>query len=138
MFQGLDAGVKEVTKNLSASYINHIILITDGRTYGDEKKCISLAKKSSKKGVTISALGIGSEWNEEFVDQLTSITGGNSVYAANSKDISKFFTQKFDRLSTTFADNVSMQMTPGTNVELRYAFRLYRTLPSNSGSLRKS
>lgn len=124
MFQGLEAGVNEIKKNLSSSFVNHIILITDGRTYGDEKKCLSIAKKISKKGVTISALGIGSEWNDEFVDELTSITGGNSVYAANTKDISKFFTMKFDRLSTTFADNVSLQLTHAENVELRYAFRL--------------
>jgi Ca-activated chloride channel family protein len=124
MFQGLNAGFTEINKNLSSSFVNHIILITDGRTYGDEENCLSIAEKISKQGVTISALGIGSEWNDDFVDQLTSITGGNSVYAASPKDIGEFFTLKFDRLSTTFADNVSMQLTKGTNVDLRYAFRL--------------
>ena len=124
MFQGLKAGFKEVNQNISSTSVNHIILITDGRTYGDEKKCLNLAKNASTKGVTISALGIGSEWNDEFIDQLTAITGGSSAYAAKPRDIRKFFKSKLDRLSSTYADKVSMQMTTGKNVELRYAFRL--------------
>lgn len=124
MFQGLKAGFKEVNQNISSTSVNHIILITDGRTYGDEKKCLNLAKNASTKGVTISALGIGSEWNDEFIDQLTAITGGSSAYAAKPRDIRKFFKSKLDRLSSTYADKVSMQMTTGENVDLRYAFRL--------------
>lgn len=124
IFKGLNAGLKEVNKNISPTSLNHIILITDGRTYGDEDKSLALAEKASAAGVTISALGIGSEWNDEFIDQLTTITGGSSVYAAKMKDIQAFFKSKFDRLSSVYADNVSMQLTPGENVDLRYAFRL--------------
>jgi Ca-activated chloride channel family protein len=40
IFQGLLAAFTEVRRNLTRSMINHIILITDGRTYGDEQSCI--------------------------------------------------------------------------------------------------
>lgn len=124
MYQGLKAGFQEVKNHLSSSALNHIILITDGQTYGDEEECIRLAEQSQKKGITISALGIGSDWNDEFVDTLTSKTGGSSMYAAKAKDIEAFFTDKFDRISTTYADQVVMHLTTGKNVDLRYAFRL--------------
>lgn len=124
IYEGLKRGVDEVTRNLNPSSHNHIILITDGRTYGDEQQCLDLAKTVSKKGVTISGLGIGSEWNDEFLDSLTSITGGNSVYAQHPNEIKKYFEKKFARISKTFADRVSMELETNSNVELRYAFRL--------------
>ncbi|MEK6255825.1 MAG: DnaJ domain-containing protein [Chloroflexota bacterium] len=124
MFHGLDTGFREISKNLSSSYVNQIILITDGRTYGDEDKCLDLVKKASKKGVTISALGIGSEWNDEFVDKLSALTGGNSTYAEKPKDVLSFFEAKLERLSTTYADKVTLELNTGKYSNLRYAFRL--------------
>lgn len=124
MFHGLDTGFRQISQHFSSSYLNQIILITDGRTYGDEDKCLALAKKASKKGVTISALGIGSEWNDDFIDDLTTLTGGNSTYAAEPKDILSFFEAKLNRLSTTYADNVTLKINTGENCTLRYAFRL--------------
>lgn len=124
IYEGLKKGVAEVSRNLSLSSHNHIILITDGRTYGDEQKCLDLAGEISKKSVTISGLGIGSEWNDEFLDTLTAMTGGNCVYAQHPKEIRTYFEKKFTRLSNTFADKVSMELRTGKDVELRYAFRL--------------
>src|SRR4029077_9607892 len=36
---GLLGGLTELHKNLSPAVINHLILLTDGRTYGDEEDC---------------------------------------------------------------------------------------------------
>jgi len=77
---GLAAGLEEVTRFLKPNFVNHLILITDGHTYGDEKECLALADKAREAGVTISGLGIGNEWNDKFLDSLTSKTGGNSAY----------------------------------------------------------
>ncbi|MEJ2487682.1 MAG: VWA domain-containing protein, partial [Anaerolineales bacterium] len=74
IFQGLSMGYTEILSNMRPTYQNHIILITDGRTYGDEPKCIERAKEAKDQQVTIHALGIGDEWNDEFLEELTSIT----------------------------------------------------------------
>jgi len=36
--------------------------------------------KASEHGIGISGVGIGSEWNDNFLDELASITGGTSMY----------------------------------------------------------
>lgn len=69
IFSGLEMGYKEILRNLSRSQINHIILLTDGRTYGDEPKCLDLAQQASNQRIGISGLGIGSEWNDNFLDR---------------------------------------------------------------------
>ncbi len=84
IFQGLEMGYNEVIQNLKPEYANHIILITDGRTYGDEEDAIKLAEIASSQNITIHALGIGNEWNDEFLEELSSSTGGSCEYAHTS------------------------------------------------------
>ncbi|HUE97758.1 MAG TPA: DnaJ domain-containing protein, partial [Anaerolineales bacterium] len=51
IYQGLEAGVKEVMRSLDAKRINHIILLTDGHTYGDEQQCLTLASRLAEHGI---------------------------------------------------------------------------------------
>jgi len=124
MFPALDAGFHEVSRNLNRNQVNHLIMLTDGRTYGDEQKCLDLAKKASENGVGISALGIGHEWNDEFLDQLASLTGGSSMYVATPHDIQRILLEKFNRLGRAFAEDARLSFNLKAGTELRYAFRL--------------
>ena len=124
IFQGLDAGYQEIKKNLKPRYKNHIILITDGRTYGDEKLCLQLANDAANQGVTIHAIGIGHEWNDDFLDSLSATTGGTSEFAETSESIEKFLKKQFGRIENTIATNVSLDINLPENIDLRYAFRM--------------
>src|SRR5215510_6875659 len=74
IYQGLEAAVKEVMRSLDPRKINHIILLTDGHTYGDEQQCLELASQVAERGIGISAMGIGREWNDIFLDILATRT----------------------------------------------------------------
>jgi Ca-activated chloride channel family protein len=124
IFSGLELGYNEILHNLSRSRINHIILLTDGRTYGDENNCFSLAQKAAERGIGISGLGIGSEWNDNFLDKLASITGGSSLYLPRAQDIQHALLGKFNQLGKAYAEDLRMDFEKLEGVELRYAFRL--------------
>ncbi|MBN2499564.1 MAG: DnaJ domain-containing protein [Anaerolineales bacterium] len=124
IFMGLDTAVSEVNRNLSTAYLNHIILITDGRTYGDEADCLNLAEQASQRGITINGIGIGDAWNDEFMDELTRMTGGTSLYAQRAKDIKTLLEKQFRGISQTYANRVKLEFETAADVELRYAFRL--------------
>ncbi len=124
IFPALDSGYTEVSRNLSRSQVNHIILLTDGRTYGDEDKCFELAKKATENGIGISGLGIGHEWNDTFLDKLATLTGGSSMYVASPKDIERTLIEKLNRLGKAYAEETKLEFEHGEGVELRYAFRL--------------
>ncbi len=122
IFQGLQAGFNEIERNISQERIDHIILLTDGHTYGDEQQCITLAEEAAAQGIGISAMGIGKEWNDVFLDTLASRTGGNSRYISRSGDIQNFLVEKFETFARTLADVVlETKRTPGA--EMAYAFR---------------
>ncbi|MGD0876857.1 MAG: DnaJ domain-containing protein [Anaerolineales bacterium] len=124
IFSGLEQGYNEIIQNLSRSQVNHIILLTDGRTYGDENNCISLAKNAAARGIGISGLGIGSEWNDNFLDKLASLTGGSSMYVPRSQDIQHALLDKFNQLGLVYAEEARLELKTQEGVELRYAFRL--------------
>jgi Ca-activated chloride channel homolog len=135
IFQGLELGLAEILRHRSRNHKNHMILITDGRTYGDEDQSLVLAQRAAEMGITISGLGIGSKWNDAFLDNLASATGGNSMYVAKPKDIRKFLKEKFSGLSQSYAENVVYHFEAGENTHLRYAFRLQpETAPIDTGT----
>jgi Ca-activated chloride channel family protein len=124
IFQGLKTGYQEVQRNLHSRFVNHVILITDGRTYGDEEHCLKLAEQASHEGIGISGLGIGTEWNDAFLDRLTSTTGGYTMYIAKPGDIKIFLEQKFINLGKIYADGLKYTFSADPFVHLNYAFRL--------------
>jgi Ca-activated chloride channel family protein len=135
IFQGLELGLAEVLRHRSRNHKNHMILITDGRTYGDEEQSLTLAQRAAEMGITISGLGIGSKWNDAFLDNLASATGGNSMYVAKPKDIRKFLKEKFSGLNQSYAENVVFHFEAGEESHLRYAFRLQpETAPLETNS----
>ena len=124
MYQGLELGVKEVARSLDAKRVNHIVLLTDGHTYGDEQQCLALASKLGERSIGISCLGIGREWNDTFLDTLSNRTGGSTGYVAQPGDIKRLLLEKFNALAQTFAEDIILELSPSEGVDLAYAFRL--------------
>lgn len=123
IFQGLETAFREVQSNADGTRVNHIILITDGHTYGDEPSCLELAKEAADKGIGISAMGIGKEWNDVFLDSLCSQTGGSSKYIAKAEDIRTFLLNEFENLSRVIATDVVLEFRGTPGAEMTFAFR---------------
>ncbi len=124
MFQGLQAGLQQNLQYAGPRMINHIILLTDGHTYGDQEKCYDLAKEAAAKGVTISAMGLGSDWNDDFLDKIASITGGASVYINSPDVVMRFFKEHVRSISNAFAERMMLSVAPDPDVKLEMAFQL--------------
>ena len=123
IYQGLQAAYDEIQRNASRERVNHIILLTDGHTYGDEQQCLKLAERAGGHGIGISAMGIGKEWNDIFLDTLANRTGGNSRYISRTEDIQRFLVEKFETLARIMADDVILDFKKTPGVDLAYAFR---------------
>jgi Ca-activated chloride channel family protein len=124
IYNGLKAGYQEVRRTVDPSRVNHIILLTDGQTYGDEQECLKLAETAAAQNIGISGMGIGSDWNDIFLDALASKTGGSSAYISNPKDIQRLLVEKFNALISTYADDVILEFQEQEEVKINYAFRL--------------
>jgi Ca-activated chloride channel family protein len=124
MYEGLIGGMKELSQNLHPRYVNHVMLITDGHTYGDEDACLNLADKAREQGVGISAMGIGDDWNDVFLDDLVSRTGGSSEYVASHRAVTAFLEERIRSLGTAYADNARVIIAPAPQATLDTIFKV--------------
>lgn len=138
IYHGLAEGMRQVGQWASAKYVNHITLLTDGQTYGDEEECIALANSALAKNISISTIGIGSDWNDKLLDQIAEISGGSSHYLARPEEINKIFQEKVENLADILAQKVSLTIRVTSGVTLCGAFRIapsLQQLPSPDGKL---
>ena len=124
IFQGLEAGYNEIIRKNTRKHVNHIILITDGHTYGDEENCISLAKQAAEEDIGISGVGIGIEWNDNFIDQICALTGGQSKFVQDLKQVKVFLEQSISSLKQAHSRKVSLELLPAPGVQILSVFRI--------------
>ncbi len=124
ILEGLLAGLCTLQPNLSPTAVNHLLLLTDGHTYGDEDRCLLLAKLAAIDGVTISCFGIGQEWNDKFLDELAGITGGTAVYINASQQVKAFIQERVKGLGSAYAERLNLRIVPDRDVKLLSAFKV--------------
>ncbi len=123
ILQGLLLGVEQLRQGGSA-FTRHIILLTDGDTYGDGQHCLELAQTAAQTGISISVLGIGPDWNDELMDALSSRAGGNAMFISSTRDLDQYIHRKVNDLGSIYARGLQFQFTSSPEVQLRYAFRM--------------
>jgi len=122
IFQGLKVGYNQALRYHEANTLTHIILLTDGHTYGDVDDCLRLAEQAAKRNITISALGIGADWNDEFLDALASLGHGTASYIASSTDVPDSFQSQIARLRALACRGAILFLAPGGEVEIQGSY----------------
>jgi len=123
--QGLELGMSELAKTFTRDGVNHLILLTDGRTYGDEEQCLRIAEEAAEKGVTLNGVGIGADWSDRLLDDLASRSGGNVLFLDTPKAVTDLLQRIFDSLGRVFANRVRLEGAFADQVDLRSTFRLF-------------
>ncbi len=124
ILQGLSQAMVEVSRVKSTSEINHLILLTDGHTYGDEERCVELAKEAAASGIGISAFGIGHKWNDAFLDALVAPSGSTAVYLETPEQIVNYLRDHIQALNRTFAKDVRCWLELPAKISVRAVHRL--------------
>jgi Ca-activated chloride channel family protein len=108
MARGLSLGLREVYRAFDAARANQVLLMTDGQTYGDEQQCLKLAKEAGEHKIAIQALGLGDDWNENLLDQIGAVSGGDSDHIASADEIMPLFTQTVERSQKAVVRNARL------------------------------
>lgn len=124
IYQGLVTAVKQLLQAPPSQYLNHLILLTDGHTYGDDASCLELAAKAAERDIGISAFGIGMEWNDQFLDQLVALSGGRSSYIESPEQVINQLQERIEGLGSIFAHNLRLRLDFPDNIQLNDAFKV--------------
>lgn len=123
ILKGLEEGLSNL-RNLNNSSPKLLFLITDGHTYGDEKECNRIIQEASDEGIIFQAVGVGKDWNDDFLDNLSKISGGETQFVSSSQELYNLLKQKLHNFSGLFSKSIKISFNLHAKVRINYAFRL--------------
>jgi Ca-activated chloride channel family protein len=125
LYEGLAMGASQVASVRSEGYVNRVVVLTDGEpTVGvkDYPSIVGCAAEQRSRGISITALGFGPEYNEELLAGLAKRGGGNYHYIARPELIPEVFRTEMEQLLTTVAKNIRLRLVLSRWVDLRQVY----------------
>lgn len=108
MSRGMREGLHQIKAGLSGERMSRMLLLTDGQTFGDERDCVRLASDAASDGITVTALGLGDDWNEDLLDEIAAAGSGESDFIDAPDKIVPLFSQTVQRTQATVVHNAEL------------------------------
>ncbi|MEI6231424.1 MAG: VWA domain-containing protein [Planctomycetota bacterium] len=113
LFAGVSKGAEEVRKFKAKERVNRVILLTDGQANigpSSPSDLGSLGDSLRKDGISVTTLGLGSDYNEDLLSTLAKKSEGNHGYIANASDLARIFRVEFDDVLSVCAQEVLVKI----------------------------
>jgi len=114
---GLSAGLAEAQRGYLNNGVNRVVLLSDG-VPNDEAPMPSLSQQAAAMRVSITALGLGLEYNETLLASLAQQTGGKFHFIEDSARVAAVLGDEVLRLERVVARNLSLTLLPGPGVTI--------------------
>jgi Ca-activated chloride channel family protein len=126
LLQGLSMGLGEVERWHNDGVHSHLILLTDGQTYGDDEACLEAAKVAGERNISLTLMGVGSDWNDMLLDQMARKSRGSSasVYIDSTARIADVFRDQIQSLERILAHELSLSIHHGEGVAIKQIFQV--------------
>ncbi len=124
IYHGMAVGLQELEKHCSGPSVNHMLLLTDGQTYGDEDRCLTLAVEAKRRTMSISCLGLGDDWNDALLDAIANRSGGVSLYIASATDVQTLFQERLRGVSATYAEDLQLTLRCAKDCQVDAIYKL--------------
>lgn len=116
--------------------IRRALLLTDGlanQGVVDPGQLTAIARSSRERGVSTTTIGVGDGFAEELLTDLSDAAGGRGWYAESVEDVPGIFAEEFDDLVAIAAQNVSIELRPGPEVQLLAVLNDYPSVAVEGG-----
>lgn len=125
IYDGMALGAQQILSVQEPGRVARMLLFTDGEpTTGikDFQSLVQHAGEIKKRGITITFLGFGYEFNEELLAGMAKRSGGNYYYIQRTDLIPEVFRAELDKLFTLTASNLTLKLRVARWVVLRQVY----------------
>jgi Ca-activated chloride channel family protein len=94
LFGGVSQGAAELRKNFGGRYVHRIILLSDGIANVGPSTPEDLGRLGAaliKEGISVTTVGVGTDYNEDLMTSLSRNSDGNSYFVESSADLPRIF-----------------------------------------------
>jgi Ca-activated chloride channel family protein len=119
---GLLLGRDQVLGHAGEGRVNRIILISDGIAnvgITDPNELSRLAEDLRERDISVSAMGVGLDFNEDVMMRIADRGGGNYYYIRDAHRMAQAFQSEFGSLAGTVArkPEIRLYLAPGVRVQ---------------------
>jgi Ca-activated chloride channel family protein len=125
LYEGLMTAFQQVGSVKSENTLNRILLLTDGEpTAGTQDFAVitGLVSEQKGRGITVTTLGFGSDFNEELLVGIARRSGGNYYYLPRPELIPEAFHQELETLMRITARNLRLRLHLPRGVTIRQVY----------------
>lgn len=120
LFGGVSQGAAEIRKNLGGPYVHRVILLSDGLANVGPSQPDDLGRLGAallKEGVSVSTVGVGTDYNEDLMANLSQNSDGNTYFVEDSEDLTRIFGAELGDVLSVVAKQVNLVIECPDGVE---------------------
>jgi Ca-activated chloride channel family protein len=113
LFAAVSKGAAEVRKFLDRHRVNRVILLSDGNANVGPSSPSDLAELGAsliKEGISVTTVGLGSDFNEDLMTQLARRSDGNHAFAEDATDLARIFNHEFGDILSVCAQELVVRI----------------------------
>jgi len=111
---GLEEGINQL-KGMGKEGPCRVILLSDGlanRGVTQAEQVAAIGANAKNKGITVTTVGLGLDFNEDLMQLLAQRSGGQYYYVKDSEDLPAMFTQELNLTAALFTRNLKAVFIP--------------------------
>lgn len=120
LFGGVSQGAAEIRKSLGQGVVHRMILLSDGLANVGPSMPSDLGRLGAslvKENISVSTVGVGTDYNEDLMAQLAQKSDGNTYFVESSLDLPRIFAQELGDVLNVVAKQVRVKITLEDGVE---------------------
>ncbi len=122
---GIERGASELALTPVRGGVRRLVLISDGQANTglyDRNELASLAVETAARGISISAVGVGLDFDEVTMMRLADVGHGNYYFVEDTAKLADMFTRELGSIGRTVAADARLVVDPGTAVHIEEAY----------------
>jgi Ca-activated chloride channel family protein len=122
---GLELGRAQVLAHSREYPVNRVLLISDGEAnegITSKEGLLALSRNALKSGVSVTALGVGTDFDEDVMEQLAENGGGNYRFLQSGGEFEGVFNGELKQLGTLVASSPRLKVKLAQGVRVTEVF----------------
>jgi Ca-activated chloride channel family protein len=122
LYDGMLAAFNQLGAAKTEHSVNRLLLLTDGEPSAgtrDFGSILGQVAEQRARGIGVSAIGLGGDYNDEFISGLARRSGGSFTHVETPEEIPEAFRAEIERLSRIVARQVRLRLTVPSGVSVR-------------------
>lgn len=120
LFGGVSQGAAEIRKNIENDYVHRVVLLSDGLANVGPRNPSDLGRLGAglfKENISVTTVGVGTDYNEDLMAQLAQKSDGNTYFAESGTDLPRIFAAELGNVLNVVAKQVIVTITLPSGIE---------------------